>query len=299
MPRVLFVFIDGIGLGPDVPETNPFAAYGPGWGLDRPLTRSGAGEHARAVVVPTDATLGVDGLPQSATGQCTLLTGVNAAALLGQHLSAYPNERLKACLAEQGIFSWCREQGFSATFANGYRREYWEMVSRGKLRHSATTLAVLGGQGRLRGEQDFIAGEAVYHDLTGRFLRLLGREVPLLSPREAGQRVAGLAERHDFTLFEFFLTDLVGHRRHWEHARQLLDSLDEFIRTLLEILNLSQTALLVASDHGNFEDLSVSSHTRNPVPTILYGPAARQQAEAIHSLTDIAPVMKKLLLGAG
>lgn len=299
MPRVLLVFIDGIGLGPDLPQVNPFAAHGPCWGLDRPLTLSGAGAHAAAVVAPTDAALGVPGLPQSATGQSTLLTGVNAAALLGQHLSAYPNERLKTCLAEHGIFSWCRKQGLSATFANGYRQEYWEMVARGKLRHSATTLAVLGGQGRLRDEKDFIAGEAVYHDLTGQFLRLLGREVPLISPREAGQRVARLAERHDFTLFEFFLTDLVGHRGHWEHARQLLNSLDEFIRTLLDVLDLGQTALLVASDHGNFEDLSVPTHTLNPVPTILYGPIARQQAAAIHSLTDIMPVIRQLLLGLG
>lgn len=295
MPRVLLVFIDGIGLGPDDPLTNPFAALGPCWGLDRSLTLSGAGEHARAVVVPTDATLGIEGLPQSATGQTSLLTGVNAAALLGQHLAAYPNERLKTCLAEQGIFSWCRTRGLSATFANSYRKEYWDLVERGKLRHSATTLAVLGAQGRLRNEDDFGAGEAVYHDLTGHFLRLLGREVPLISPREAGERVARLAERHDFTLFEFFLTDLVGHRGHGEHARQLLEHLDAFIRTLLDTLDLGQTALLVASDHGNFEDLSTPSHTRNPVPTILYGPMARQQAETIHSLVDIMPVMRSIL----
>jgi 2,3-bisphosphoglycerate-independent phosphoglycerate mutase len=295
VPRVLLLFIDGIGLGPDLPATNPFAAFGPCWGLDRSLTLSGAGAQAAAVVAPTDATLGVDGLPQSATGQSALLTGVNTSALLGQHLSAYPNERLKTCLAEQGIFTWCREQGLSATFANSYRKEYWELVERGKLRHSATTLSVLGAQGRLRDERDFAAGEAVYHDLTGHFLRLLGREVPLLTPREAGQRVARLAEHHDFTLFEFFLTDLVGHRRNWEHARQLLEQLDAFIRTLLETLDLHQTALLVASDHGNFEDLSVATHTRNPVPTILYGPVARQQAQAIHSLLDIMPAMKNIL----
>lgn len=295
MPRVLLIFIDGIGLGPDLPDTNPFAAYGPCWGLDRPLTQSGAGAHAAAVVVPTDATLGIDGLPQSATGQTSLLTGVNAAALLGQHLSAYPNARLKTCLAEQGIFAWCRAQGLSATFANSYRKEYWEMVERGKLRHSATTLAVLGSGGRLRNEDDFGTGEAVYHDLTGHFLRLLGREVPLISPREAGKRVARLAERHDFTLFEFFLTDLIGHRQDQKHARRLLEQLDTFIRTLLETLDLGKTALLVASDHGNFEDLSTPSHTRHPVPTILYGPAAQPQADAIHSLVDIMPAMKTIL----
>ncbi|MEW6516600.1 MAG: alkaline phosphatase family protein [candidate division FCPU426 bacterium] len=296
MPHVLLIFIDGIGLGPDDPAINPFAAFGPCWGLDRSLTQSGIGAHAAAEVVATDATLGIPGLPQSATGQSALLTGVNTARLLGRHLSAYPNEKLKTCLSENGIFTWCRGQGLSATFANGYRREYWEMVERGKLRHSATTLSVLGAQGRLRGEEDFAAGEAVYHDITGHFLRLLGREVPLLTPQAAAQRLAGLAERHDFTLFEFFLTDLVGHRGHWDQARPLLERLDGLLTTLVERLDLRETALLIASDHGNFENLSVPAHTLNPVPTILYGPTARKIADSIHSLTDILPGIKRLLL---
>ena len=36
--------------------------------------------------------LGIEGLPQSATGQTALFTGINAAQLLGRHLFGFPNQ---------------------------------------------------------------------------------------------------------------------------------------------------------------------------------------------------------------
>ena len=43
------------------------------------------------IVVPTDAWLGVEGRPQSASGQTTILTGVNVPAQLGYHKQGFPN----------------------------------------------------------------------------------------------------------------------------------------------------------------------------------------------------------------
>lgn len=295
MSNVLLIFIDGLGLGADDPARNPLAATGITLGSDVPLTLAQAGQSKQAAVIPTDACLGLPGLPQSATGQCTLLSGVNAAALLGQHLPAYPNPTLARLLAEHGMFTWCRDQGLSATFANGYSREYWRMVEQGKRRHSATTLAVLGAGGRFRDEQDFNQGSALYHDITGHALRLLGRDIPPLAPEEAGRRLARLAAENRFTLFEYFLTDVAGHRRQWDSALIFLEHLDVMIRTVLQESDLSQLAVICTSDHGNFEDFSVPGHTRNPVPTILYGPVARQLAPDIASLVDIAPAMQRVL----
>ncbi|MDQ2998229.1 MAG: aminotransferase class I/II-fold pyridoxal phosphate-dependent enzyme, partial [Chloroflexota bacterium] len=48
-----------------------------------------------------DATLGVDGLPQSGTGQTALLAGFNAAALHGRHQPHVPPVALRALLAER------------------------------------------------------------------------------------------------------------------------------------------------------------------------------------------------------
>ncbi len=67
--KLIFVFIDGFGLGNEDAGQNPlYAAAAPN--LLRFLNSR--------YIFPTDATLGVKGLPQSATGQTTIFTGVNA-----------------------------------------------------------------------------------------------------------------------------------------------------------------------------------------------------------------------------
>jgi 2,3-bisphosphoglycerate-independent phosphoglycerate mutase len=98
--RVLFIFLDGIGLGENDPEINPLArakmpnlecAY---WRGGRCFKESApfAGEHA--TLLAFDPAVGVDGLPQSATGQAMLLTGVNVSAEIGYHYGPKPNPKL-------------------------------------------------------------------------------------------------------------------------------------------------------------------------------------------------------------
>ncbi|MFZ1754181.1 MAG: hypothetical protein WAU10_10570, partial [Caldilineaceae bacterium] len=70
--RVLFLFLDGVGLGSDDPAVNPLAAaHLPtlrGLIDGQPLTAStGRYANGRAHLIPTDAGLGVPGRPQSAT----------------------------------------------------------------------------------------------------------------------------------------------------------------------------------------------------------------------------------------
>src|SRR5690349_3223338 len=94
--RILLIFIDGIGLGDDDPAHNPFAvantptlhalARGHRW-----LRDTGRVESARATFIPTDARFGVEGRPQSATGQAVILTGRNVSAEIGEHYGPRPN----------------------------------------------------------------------------------------------------------------------------------------------------------------------------------------------------------------
>ena len=88
--RVLFMFLDGVGLGVDDPALNPLArAQMPNLqkllGGRKMLAASAPYEGPRASLRAIDANLGVSGLPQSATGQAVLLTGVNIPAELGSH----------------------------------------------------------------------------------------------------------------------------------------------------------------------------------------------------------------------
>jgi phosphopentomutase len=62
-------------------------------------------------------------------------------------------------------------------------------------------------------------------------------------------------------------------------------------------MDSSEDLLFVTSDHGNIEDISIKTHTKNPVPTILYGNIPERASIAVKSLTDIVPLVMKLLAG--
>src|SRR5574340_1599560 len=103
---VLMIFFDGFGLGADDTATNPLltAPMPTIRGLFNgimPTRGNGHFTSTRATLIPTDATLGVPGLPQSATGQTTIFTGVNAANAIGEHLGPYPNAALRKIRSEE------------------------------------------------------------------------------------------------------------------------------------------------------------------------------------------------------
>ena len=80
---LLLFFIDGLGIGTRGAQ-NPFD------GLDdaAPLAVFQNEQPElpfEGVLAVTDARLGVDGRPQSASGQTTILTGINAPARIGHH----------------------------------------------------------------------------------------------------------------------------------------------------------------------------------------------------------------------
>jgi len=291
--KVLFIFIDGIGLGPDAP-TNPFAtaAY--------PVLIQLAGgrlldgvkrERDGLVVRGIDATLGVSGLPQSATGQTTLFTGVNAAKAAGFHVPAYPIKPLTTLLARFSILKQAGERGKRVTFANAYGDAYWQ---RKRPRHSATTLATMAAGVPFRDERNLLAGEAVYWDITREVARATyAPHLPQITPEEAGRHLGGLLNTHDLVLYETFLPDLAGHRRLPWPPERVLQRIDGLLRGVLEALPPDVT-LLITSDHGNFEDGSTRAHTYNPVPLIVSGPAAGLFTE-VTDLTGVTPAILQAL----
>lgn len=282
---VLLIFIDGVGIGSR-------GGHNPLDGLDSEFFSVFQGEDLRlpfnGMMVETDARLGVDGLPQSATGQTAILTGVNAAKLIGRHLHGYPSPRLKQALAEHSIYKKLIARQRSVTFANAYTRSYIDNPPRFI---SATTVAAMTAGLRLRMLEDLQEGRAVSHDFTNRFLIEKGINVDVCTPEVAGARLAHLASNHDFTLYEHFITDRIGHARRADLARTHLVDLTQFVRAVLEAADLSRQTVILTSDHGNIEDLSTRSHTLNPVATLAFGPAREQITSRVRSLTDITPAI--------
>ncbi len=289
---VILYFIDGLGIGTRE-EHNPLAKIENIEPLAhfqaevKPITYDG-------ILVPTDACLGVEGRPQSASGQTTILTGVNAPKFLGQHKQGFPNQKLREIIAENSVFRQLKKLGIEPNiFANAYTKEYFE--THYKRWKSATTCAVEAAQMSFRMIPDLLGGFAVFHDFTNASLRERGFEVPLRSPSQAGEILAKLVESNCFTLYEHFLTDKIGHDQDFEWAQRHLPQLSEMIQTVLSKINLDKTTFILTSDHGNIEDLSVRNHTLNKVPTIIWGRKRHEIAHKIKDLTDITPAILSLL----
>jgi len=289
--RVLLLFVDGLGLGSDDPSRNPLLTYG-GERLRPPF--------AGAAWRPLDATGGMPGLPQSATGQTTLLAGVNAPARVGGHRTGFPGPELRALLRERSLLRLLAAAGRRVAFLNAFRPLFWELTEAQRWRLSATTVATLAADLPFRSLDDLRAGRAVYHDVTNGELRRRGFAVPLRSPAAAGETLARNLLPLDFALFEFFRTDRAGHAGDRAAAEAVLRELDGFLGGVLEALaasgELARTLVLLTSDHGNIEDMSVRTHTRNRVPLAAWGAGAAAFTARTERLADVAGNIVELLV---
>ncbi|MDQ2974475.1 MAG: metalloenzyme [Acidobacteriota bacterium] len=295
---VLLFFIDGLGIGTRGPQ-NPLD------GLDdaEPLAifRDETEETSQqtietihnGIVVPTDATLGVEGRPQSASGQTTILTGINAPALLGYHKQGFPNAAMLEIIRDHSIFLQLSRAGvFPITFANTYTQRFFDERPRWV---SATTAAVEAAGIPFRRVADLKAGRAVYQDFTNAALIERGEDVQPRTADEAASVLASIVSENQFTLYEYFITDKVGHAQDMQAARRVLTNLARLIRGVLTQIDLSRTSVILTSDHGNIEDLSSRNHTLNPVPTIVWGRDQNRIASRIKTLADIVPAIVETL----
>lgn len=313
--KVLLIFIDGVGIGRPDPERNPLAelcvlgnllpddwspqpdggrpASLPELRRLRPLPRGGEG---RSV----DASLGVRGLPQSATGQTTLFTGVNGAEVMGHHLYGCPGPTLQRTILAHSILKQIHEIGLRAAFLNAYRPLFFE---RGEAIWSEVRMSASSWTNRAAGlpfmsYDDLAAGKALYHDFTLRDARTHGYTGPELTPEEAGRQLVHAAAPFDLAIYEYFLTDRVGHTGDQPQARRLADELDRFLAAAVEAADLDTTHLIVTSDHGNVEDMSTRSHTHHPVPGLVWGPRAATLLGRLGRLEDFAGVIREEVTGS-
>ncbi len=294
--RVAILFTDGVGVGTRDPSVNPLARadyllsqFADGTGT---LLPSGGSRH------DVDTTFGIPGRPQSASNQTAIFTAQPAPALLGRHLLGYPNQTLRELLAKDSIVRRITDAGKSATFANSYPVEYLDALGlqhrpslsrdiefperlQRRFKASASTLAMAAAGVSLRTLDDARNHEGLTHDIDGS--SAIGRR--LIVPRRSPSEAAGIFWKLsvDFTLFEHFLADEAGHAQDFIEAQRALSTFDAFARAVIEQMP-AQTQLLICSDHGNVEDLSSRSHTRNAVAVLCFGVA---QPLPMHTVADV------------
>ncbi len=285
---VFFLFIDGVGLGPDA-DHNPFARMDVH--IAQRITgqeRMTSGSHRGL-----DACLGIPGLPQSGTGQVSLFTGVNASKLIGQHFGPYPHSGTKEVLSTRSIFHQALGKGRKPIFMNAYPERFFQ-YSESKNRWSSTTLMSRATGLRLHTVEDVRLGTAITAEIQQDVWKAqLYPDIEPISAETAAQRVLTAGLSHDLVLTEYYLTDKAGHAQDADMAREVIARFDRFACEILSGLSADDT-LVITSDHGNVEDLSVKTHTMNRVLFLVAGKGA-EAAAACGDLTDVAPFILERL----
>ena len=266
--HLLFLFLDGVGLGTNDPQINPLMrAKMPTLHAllsEKALIASTAPHHGeRASLLSLDATLGIEGRPQSATGQATLLMGINIPAEIGYHYGPKPNKDIREYMArKETVFSWLRARNKTAALFNAYPDGYFKGITSGKRLYSAIPLAVTQAGISLFTAEDLHAGRALSADFTGKEWRkmLKDEKVSVLTPENAGKKLAELTTQYNFSFFDYWASDYAGHRQDMDWAIDQLETLDGVFTGLIEAMP-KDLLILITSDHGNMEDMSTITNT--------------------------------------
>lgn len=285
---VIFIFIDGVGLGEE-DTSNPF--FKKRHESFEVLTDGFFNKSAKPVIgkdhlfKPIDANLGVEGLPQSGTGQTALFTGRNAAKEIGKHFGPFPHSGIKPFLKHESVFHGVNELGKKPYFMNAYPPIFFEHAQK-RNRWSCTTLMTKSAGMKLNSTEDVLNETALTAEIVQNAWReKLGIDIPKITPTDAANRLLNVVPDYDLVLYEYYLTDKAGHNQSLEDAERVLKPLDEFLLQIIKQKRSSDT-LVITSDHGNLEDLSTKTHTRNKVPLFILGENSAD-FDKVESLTDV------------
>lgn len=277
--KVVYLFIDGVGLAapsvdnPVNPEVCPT--------LCRLIKH-----HSK----PIDACLGVEGLPQSATGQATMFTGVNCSELMGKHCEGFPGPALRKVVEENNLFLQLKRRGKIVRFADAYLIDDVNILESQRFKSVTTVMALTTPEVILK-VGDLLSDSAVMQDLTRETIQDRYPEIPVISPQRAAEHLFSLILKNDFTLFEFFQTDISGHSMDYERACNVLRAYDKFLSVLVRFTEVAGITLVMTADHGNIECMNERGHTRNPVPFITLGPREKFLRERVENLVDVTPAL--------
>ena len=320
--KLLFIFLDGVGLGEENPEINPFVhtkmpnleellgghkmiadGHLPGKGSDCCIVNT-----KRASLLALDACLSIDGLPQSATGQAALFMGVNVPTMLGYHEGPKPTPPIVELINQGTLLTQLQQHSRTGSLLNAFPPRYFESIAAGYRIPGVIALSAQQAGIHLKTMTDLFEGNAISADFTAEGWRdhLGYPNTPVITHIQAGERLYYLADKSDLAIFEYWLTDTAGHHQDMQSACTLLDMLDAVMDSLLTAWDDKNGLILLTSDHGNIEDLSTRHHTRNDVPLLLIGSAELRELfihqmnisrafRQKYDLTDVAPAILRFI----
>ena len=277
--KAVFLFVDGVGIAEPAADNPINAEVCPTlWRLLRKYSK------------PIDACLGVDGPPQSATGQATMFTGVNCAAAMGRHCEGFPGQKLREIVQRDNLFLSLRKMGKKVRFADAYLVDSADELAARRFK-SVTTVMALTAPETISVAADLMEDRALMQDLTRETIQDRYPDIPVIAPQRAAEHLFRIACENDFTLYEFFQTDVSGHSMDYARACAVLRAYDRFLAAFVRSAEAAGITLVMTSDHGNIESVGERGHTRNPVPFVAVGPKGRELRERVSSLVDVTPAL--------
>jgi len=292
------IFIDGVGIGKADKNINPFFKYGFNtfstlFGTIPSLKKPTLMNY-RKYLFPVDANLGVKGLPQSGTGQASLFCGFNAPKFVGKHFGPFPYSTTIPIIKEKHLLIHYKNKKIGSYFANAYPKPFFDYLKSGKTRLGVTATGIRLNNIPFNRVTDVRKGTALTAEFTNeRWNEKLGYKLPLIKPQTAARRLLRITGKHKFTLYEFYLMDHLGHFRIKNEFERIYNILDLFLFTILTEMDYNKTTVIICSDHGNFEDMSVKTHTRNPALTITAGKYSEDLFSSIKRLDQVKPAIIK------
>ena len=127
---------------------------------------------------------------------------------------------------------------------------------------------------------------------------------PEMSAYEVTEKVleAIKQDKYDAIILNYANTDMVGHTGSLEAAIKAVETIDECVGKVVELVEEKHGNMLITADHGNAEqmiDYSTgephTAHTTNPVPLILVTDDKELQLKTGGKLADLAPTMLDLM----
>lgn len=151
----------------------------------------------------------------------------------------------------------------------------------------------------LNSVQEVLDGKALTAEIVQYYWKkFLDISVPAITTEIAAKRAYDALIEHDLVLMEYYLTDKAGHAQNMDDAKRAIERVDDFISAFVHEMSSGDqdVLLLITSDHGNIEDLSVKTHTFNEVPMIVYSSAGSvSRFEQVTDLTGITPAIIDVL----
>ncbi len=219
-----------------------------------------------------------------------MFTGLNCAAAMGKHCEGFPGPGLRQLIDENNLFLQLKKRGKKVSFADAYLVDSAEELVARRFK-SVTTVMALTTPEVILTVDDLLEDRAVMQDLTRETIQDRYPDVPVIPPQRAAEHLFDLASEKDFTLYEFFQTDVSGHSMDYARACAVLRTYDRFLTSLVRFTEAAGITLVMTSDHGNIEDMSERGHTRNPVPFIAFGPREETLRAKVASLQDVTPAI--------